>query len=142
MVGKFLKNWLGTKLKENIYRIRTRHVIVEETEDQSLVGKNREIIIPCDLVIGEEIFHNFINFNERQTTFDEIIDKICNIGPQTSREKEMFFKGFFLEDGSSGLKNYNSKVKFCGHLHNQDFNLSQKLRRFSKEIWNGTDFKI
>ena len=65
---------------------------------------------PCDLEIGEEVLHNFMNFNEPQITFDEIIKKIYNIEPETLREKEMFVKGFFLGDGSSGIYRYNKKI--------------------------------
>ena len=51
-----------------------------------------------------------MNFNEPQSTFDKIINKIYNIEPETSREKEIFVKGFFL-DGSSGIYKYN-RIKF------------------------------
>ena len=93
------------------------------------------------MVIGEEILHNFVNFNEPQTTFEELIKKIYNIEPETSREEEMFVKGFFLGDGSSGIYRYN-KIKFCWHLNNLDFNLFQKMQKICKEIWNDINFKI
>ena len=76
-----------------------------------MINRDREIIKPCDLVICEELLHNFMNFNEPEITFDEIIDKIYNIEPQTLREKEMFIKGFFLGDGSSGIYKYMSGIK-------------------------------
>ena len=47
---------------------------------------------PCNLEIGEEILHNFMNFNEPQITYDEIINKTYNIEPETLRAKEMFSK--------------------------------------------------
>ena len=53
----------------------------------------------------------------------------------------MFVKGFFSGDGSSRKYNYNSKAKNCWHWKNQDFNLSEKLHRFCKEIWNEIDFE-
>ena len=112
------------------------------TEDHSLLNKNREIIKPCDLEIGKELLHNFLNFQEPQITFDEIINKIYNIEPETLREKEMFVKGFFLGDGSSRIYNYKSGKKYCRHLNNLDFNLFEKLQRFCTEIWNDIDFKI
>ena len=102
---------------------------------------DREIIEPCDFVMGEELLYNFMNFSEPQNTFDDIIDKICNNEPETLREKQMFLKLFFLGDESSGICNYNSKVIDCWHLNDQDFNLIQKLRKFHKEIWIGIDFK-
>ena len=78
-----IKKLFRHKTEKNIYRIRTKHGIVDVTEDHSLINKNREIIKPCDLEIGEELLQNFVNFNEPQITFDEIIDKIYNTEPQT-----------------------------------------------------------
>ena len=111
------------------------------TEDHSLIGVDREIIKPCDLEIGEELLHNFMNFNEPQITFDEINSKIYNIEPETSREKEMFAKGFFLGDGSFGNCRYN-RIKYCWHLNILGFNLIQKIQRFCKDIWNDINFEI
>ena len=100
-----IKKLVRHKTEKDIYRVRTKHGIVDVTEDQSLINKNREIIKPCDLEIGEELLHNFMNFQEPQITFNEIINKIYNIEPETLREKEMFVRGFFLGDGSSGIYN-------------------------------------
>ena len=82
-----------------------------------------------------------MNFGESKITFDEIINKIYNIEPTTLKEKEMFVKGFFLGDGSSGIYFYKSGVKYCWHLNNLNFNIIEKLQRYCKEIWN-EDFKI
>ena len=90
-----IKKLVGHKTEKDIYRVRTKHGIVDVTEDHSLINKNREKIKPCDLELGEELLHNFMIFQEPQTTFDEIINKIYNIEPETLREKEMFVKGFF-----------------------------------------------
>ena len=83
-----------------------------------------------------------MNSNEPQITFDEILDKIYNIEPQTLREKEMFIKGFFLGDGSSGTYRHKSGKKYCWHLNKSDFNLIEKLQRYCKNIWNDISFKI
>ena len=107
-----------------------------------MINTNREIIKPCDLEIGEELLHNFVNFNEPQITFDEIIGKIYNTEPQTLREKEIFVKGFFMGDGSSGIHKYKCGIKYCWNLNNSDFNLIEKLRRFCKDIWDDVNFKI
>ena len=88
-----------------------------------MIGIDREIFKPCDLVVGDETIHNFMNFNEPQFTFYEIIDKTYNIEPETLKEKEMFVKGFFLGDGSSGIYKYKSGIKYCWHLNNLNFNL-------------------
>ena len=61
--GKTLGRLLVIKQKKNIYRIRTKHGNVDVT-DHSLLDKNIEINKPYDLVIGEELLHNHINFGE------------------------------------------------------------------------------
>ena len=115
---------------------------MDVTEDHSLINRKREIIKPCDLEIGEEVLHNYMEFGESQITFDEIISKIFNIEPETLKEKEMFLKGFFLGDVSSGIYNYKSGKKYCWHLNNLDFNLIEKLQRFCEDIWDDINFKI
>ena len=37
--------------KKNIHKIRTKHDIVDVTEDHSLLDKNRESIKRCDLIV-------------------------------------------------------------------------------------------
>ena len=83
--------------------MRTKHGNVDVTEDHSLMGIDREMIKPCELEIGEDLLHKFMNSNEPQITFDEIINKTYNNEPETLKEREMFVKGFFLGDGSSGI---------------------------------------
>ena len=92
---KNIKKVVRHKTEKDIYRIRTKHAIVDVTEDHSLLDQNREIIKPSDLILGEELLHNHMNFGESKITFDEIINKIYNIEPSTLKEKEMFVKGFF-----------------------------------------------
>ena len=92
--------------------------------------------------MGEEFLHNYMEFGESQITFDEIIDKIYNIEPETLTEKEMFVKGFFLGDGSCGIYKYKPGSKYCWHLNNSDFNIIEKLQRFCKDIWPDINFKI
>ena len=102
------KNLVRHETEKNIYRTRTKHGIVDVTEDHSFINRDRKIIKACDLELGEELLHNFINLNEPQIFFDEIIDKIYKTEPETLKEKEVFFKGFFLGDGSSGIYKYKS----------------------------------
>ena len=90
-----IKKLIRHKIEKDIFRIRTKHGIVYVTEDHRLSNRNREIMKPCDLEIGEELLHNFMNFNDSQFTFVEIINKIYNIEPGTLKEKEMFVKVFF-----------------------------------------------
>ena len=108
-----IKKLVRHKTEKGIYRIRTKHGIVDVTEDHSLMNRNREIIKPFHLKFGEELLHNYMEFGESQITFDEIINKFYNIEPETLREKEMFIKAFFLGDGNSGIYNYKSGKKFC-----------------------------
>ena len=137
-----IKKLVRHKTEKDIYRIRTKHGIVDVTEDHSLINRKREIIKPYDLEIGEELLHNYMEFGESQITFDEIINKINNIEPETLKEKEIFVKGFYLGDGSSGIYIYGSGKKYCWHLKNLHFNLIEKLQRVCRENWNDLDFKI
>ena len=90
--------------------------------------------------MGEDLLHNFMNFNEPQITSDEIFDEINNIEPETLTGKEMFVKRFLLGDSSSGIYRYKT-IKFCWHLNSQDFKPIQKLQRFRTKIWKGIVFK-
>ena len=136
------KKLVRHRTEKNIYRIRTKHGVVDVTEDHSLINRDGEIIKPCDSVLGEELLHSFMKFNEPQITFDEIIDKIYNTEPQFLKEKEMFIKGFVLGDGSSGIYKYKSGIKYCWHLNNLDFNLIAKLQRFCENVWIDIIFEI
>ena len=51
---KKIKKLVRHKTEKNIYRLRTKHGIVDVTEDHSLINKNRETIKPFDLEIGDE----------------------------------------------------------------------------------------
>ena len=105
-----------------------------------MIYKDRETIKPCNSEIGQEFLHNYLEFSEPKKSFDEVIDKLYYIEPETLREKEMFIKGF-LGDGSSGIYRYK-KMKFCWNINNLDFNIIENLQRFCKEIWNDKDFKV
>ena len=98
-----IRKLVRQKFEKNIHRIRTKHGIVDVTEDHSLIGIDRQIIRPCDLAVRDEKMHIFMIFQEPRITFDEIIDKIYNIEPESLRQKQMFVEGFFLGDGSSGI---------------------------------------
>ncbi len=125
-----IKKLIRHKTNKNIYRVRTKHGIVDVTEDHSLITSDREIIKPNELIIGEELLHNHFDNTSPKITFKEIIDKIYNTEPTTLREKEMFVMGFFLGDGSSGIYG----TKHCWHLNNLDFTLIEKLQRYCREI--------
>ena len=79
-----------------------------------MINRDREIIKTCGLEIGAELLHFFMIFNEPQITFDETIDKIYNTEPETLTEKEMFMKGFYSRDGSSGKYKNKSGKKIVG----------------------------
>ena len=55
------------------------------TEDQ----KDREIFEPRNLILGEKLLLNFMDFNEPEITFDAIIDKICKIKRENLKEKNV-----------------------------------------------------
>ena len=57
--------------------------------------------------MGEVSLHNFMNFNEPQINYHEVLDIISNIQTETLRKKEMIVKGIFSGDGSSAISRYN-----------------------------------
>ena len=59
---KDIKKVVRHKTEKDIYRVRTKHGIVDVTEDHSLLKKSREVVRPRDLVLGEELLHNHFEF--------------------------------------------------------------------------------
>ena len=90
-----IKKLVRHKTEQDFHRIRTKHGIVDVTEDHSLINRNRETFKPCYLAIGEELLHNNMEFGEPQIFFDEYVNEISNIEPETLIEKKMFVEGFF-----------------------------------------------
>ena len=84
--------------------------------------------------MGEELFHNHFNVEEKCSTFDEIFEKIYKTEPTTIKEKEMYVKDFFFR--TSGSYNYSLGTKYCWTLNNLDFEKIEKLKRYSDEVWN------
>ena len=62
---KNVKRKVRHKSEKDIYRIRTKHAIVDLTQGHSLVDKNSEIIKPCDLILAELICNHW-DFGEPQ----------------------------------------------------------------------------
>ena len=137
-IRRIIRHETGKK----IYRIRTKHGIVDVTEDHILRNKNREIIKLFDLLLGDDFLHNYLYFGEPKITFDEFNDKIYNIEPRKLIEKEIFVKGFFLGDASSWFYKEKSGVKYCWHIYNLDCNLIKKLQRVCTEVWDAVHFKV
>ena len=67
-------------------------MIVDVKDDHSLTGRDRKIIKQCDLVMGEDLLHNFIGFGEPKISIDETIDKVYNIEPGTFKETKCLTK--------------------------------------------------
>ena len=49
-----------------------------------------EIIKPRDLVLGEELLHNHLDFGEPKITFDENIDKIYKKNHECSEKRNVY----------------------------------------------------
>ena len=71
-----IKKIVRHKTEKDIFRIRTKHAIVDVTEDHSLLGKSREVVKPRDLILSEELLHNYFEFGVSCVTFDENFYKI------------------------------------------------------------------
>ena len=106
---KIVKRSVRHKTEKYIYGIRTKHAIVDVTEDHSLLDKNRETIKPCDLIFGEELLHNHMAFGKPQKDYNKSTDKIYNMEAETFEQKRMFIN-FFAGDGTSRIYKY-SKIK-------------------------------
>ena len=61
---KNILRFVTHKTEKPIYRIGTKHGNVDLTEDHNLLDKNREIIKPCDLKLGEELLPKHLKFGE------------------------------------------------------------------------------
>ena len=65
---KDIKKIVRHKTEKDLFTIRTKHAIVGVTEDHSLLNKNREVVKPCDLILGEELLHNYFEFGDPYVT--------------------------------------------------------------------------
>ena len=55
----------------------------------------------------------------------------------------MSVKWFFLGNGSSGIYDCKSRLKYCWHFKNDlDFTLIEKVNHYCQEIWIDVKFKI
>ena len=86
--------------EKDFFTIRTKHAMVDATEDHSLPNRETETSKPCVLVLAEDLLPNPISFGEIEISFNEVIDRFYNTKRRTLREKEMLIKCFFLGDGA------------------------------------------
>ena len=71
-----IKKIVRHRTNKDIYRIRTKHAIVDVTEDHSLINSNGEMVKPNQLTSNTELLHTPLIKIYPQITFDEIIYKI------------------------------------------------------------------
>jgi|UniRef100_A0A6C0BHK0 DNA polymerase elongation subunit (family B) len=98
---------------KKLFRINTHTGIVDVTEDHSLVLKDGKEAKPCDVVIGTELLHNDLFFEE----FNHV-DTPCMI-----TEDEAFVMGFFVADGSSDVYECPSGRKASWAINKADLDL-------------------
>jgi DNA polymerase elongation subunit (family B) len=110
-VHKIIRHRLHQDKK--LFRINTHTGIVDVTEDHSLVLQDGTEAKPCDVVIGTELLHNDLFFQE----FDRM-----NV-PCTITEDEAFVMGFFVADGSSDVYECPSGRKASWAINKADLDL-------------------
>ncbi len=126
-VHKIIRHRLHQDKK--LFRINTHTGIVDVTEDHSLVLQDGTEAKPCDVVIGTELLHNDLFFQE----FDRV-----NV-PCTITEDEAFVMGFFVADGSSDVYECPSGRKASWAINKADLdllNMTMKKCPFPTKILN------
>jgi DNA polymerase elongation subunit (family B) len=114
---------------KKLFRINTHTGIVDVTEDHSLVLQDGTEAKPCDVVIGTELLHNDLFFQE----FDRVN------APCTITEDEAFVMGFFVADGSSDVYECPSGRKASWAINKADLdllNMTMKKCPFPTKILN------
>jgi DNA polymerase elongation subunit (family B) len=129
------------KCNKKIYRVVTHNSVIDVTEDHSLLNVNGEKIKPNDCCVGTELLENNIYTNSVKNTFkfDEINSyNTCDISID---EKKAYIYGFFMGDGSCGIYNTKSGIKYTWALNNANMELCELLKKWLEDIYN-SNFKI
>jgi hypothetical protein len=109
-----IKRIIRHKTDKKIYGILTHSGYVKVTEDHSLLNINCQIIKPTECDQNTLLLTNYpIDFNET----------IISI----SKEKAYIY-GFFYGDGSCGMYDCKSGVKYSWTLNNSDLNVLKNLK--------------
>ena len=123
-----IKQIVRHKTSKNIHRVLTHTGIVDVTEDHSLLLKNKYMVKPSEVGLGQELLHG----NTRDAF--EIATRMTDI---TREEAKVM--GFFFGDGSCGIYNCPSGLKRTWGLNNSNMDYlleMQKLCPFETKIYD------
>ena len=123
-----IKQIVRHKTSKNIHRVVTHTGIVDVTEDHSLLLKNKYMVKPSEVGLGQELLHG----NTR-----DAFETTARMTDITREEAKVM--GFFFGDGSCGTYNCPSGLKRTWGLNNSnmDYLLEiQKLCPFETKIYD------
>lgn len=110
---------------KNIFRILTHTGLVDVTDDHSLLKNDESIISPNEIEIGTELLHNTLNIE--QYIFDNNNDSISLMKSKIS--------GFFFGDGSCGIYNCPSGIKYSWALNNKNIDLLKYYKNLCEIVY-------
>ena len=140
-----IKKVIRHKTNKKIYRVNTHCGVVDVTEDHSLLNEQGEKIKPNECIINKtKLLQSFPKFNEKPLHLNEIVN-ILNKYENYERnfeEQLSFLYGMFYGDGSCGIYNCKSGIKYSWAINNQNRRLLEMCKNYLKNVFNDYDFKI
>ena len=107
---------------KNIIRVLTHTGMVDVTDDHSLLLRSGRETSPKNVYIGCELLHEFMVPN-------------TNAAIETIHCDEAQIMGFFFGDGSCGVYNCPSGVKYSWALNNADTNIIAKYYKLCESVY-------
>lgn len=130
------------KVEKDIYRVKTHVGFVDVTEDHSLLDSSGNQLKPRDCVVGQELLHNYIDFEPHNTkSHSQIYDLARNIHYKSTDEKIAFIYGYFYGDGSCGDYDCKSGRKRSWALNSSNVEYCSNLKSILEEVY-GCNFAI
>ena len=123
-----IKQIVRHKTSKHIHRVVTHTGIVDVTSDHSLLLKNKHMVKPSEVGLGQELLHG----NTR-----DAFETVAHVTDITREEAKVM--GFFFGDGSCGTYECPSGIKRTWALNNSNMDYlleMQKLCPFETKIYD------